>query len=83
MTFSEYLETQGPSLDILITIPAKEREVMARLAFHWYLAGQTNQPIEDREQAFVDGWDLATEVMVYQYMAQSARELAEKETSNA
>lgn len=82
MTFEEYLEKNGPTLEKLAGMKIGQRTDAALDAYQDWLGIRHDIDSDEcsaGEYAFLTAFDLATEIMVYMHMVQDAR-AAEQET---
>ena len=80
MTFLKYLEKHGPSIKEFAEMQTQNRPGMLQTAYALYLDLEYGRTINTQEMlAVIAGFEVATELMVWQHMAQQARELAELE----
>jgi len=75
MKFGEHLQRYGPSIKELTEMPLEKRRLRA---FHVFNDWLTCRP-EQYSRAFLEAFDLATEVMVFMHVAQEARAAKEEE----
>lgn len=74
MTFREYLDKNGPSIEELAAMRRETRLHELTNAYSEYLAWLDKPMPGPRQLGFIEGHEIAVDVMAYAHMAQDARQ---------